>query len=105
MTIDDFLELIAGDDWRLEGDFGYLRDDNGDCPLWHAYRLVDPDEDGDAEDHLEVGRRIGLSHVTSLAIAAAADNRGNPRLRARLLAAAGAVAPPPRLTPPPRTKT
>ncbi len=89
MTIQQLLDLIAGDGWYLD-DFGCLcSEENDDCPLWYAYRHIDPDSTGDAEDYMEAGRRIGLRETSAAAIAAAADNRGNPELRKRLLKAVG----------------
>jgi hypothetical protein len=85
MTIQDALDLIAGDGWFLD-EYGCLcSNENHDCPLWYIYRHVDPDGDGDAEDYIEAGVRCGLSRRAAVAIAQAADNRGSARLRKRML--------------------
>jgi hypothetical protein len=89
MTIKEFLGVIADGGWHLENGGVLSSDDNHDCPLWYAYRHIDPDENGDAEDYIEAGVRIGLRQETAIAVAQAADNRGNPKLRKRLLKAAG----------------
>lgn len=89
MTIKQLLAVIADGGWHLDNAGGLSSDDNDDCPVWYAYRQIDPDEDGDAEDYIEAGARIGLREKSAFAIAQAADNRGNPALRKRLLRAAG----------------
>lgn len=88
MTIQEFIDLIDAGDWHLDEN-NCLSDDNEDCPLWHVYRRIDPDEDGDAEDYIDAGKRLGLTVKSASMIAAAADNRGYPRIRRRLLEAAG----------------
>lgn len=96
MNIKQFLDLLdPRDGWILDED-GTLADKNCDCPLWHVYRTHYEDlEDDDAEDYIEAvdyldaGRRCGLRQKDAIAIAQAADDRGNPRLRKRLLAAVG----------------
>jgi hypothetical protein len=89
VTIKEFLGVIEGGGWHLDG-YGCLSsDENDDCPLWYAYRHIDPDEEGDAEDYMDAGERIGLPPKAASVIAAAADNRGYPVIRKRLLEACG----------------
>lgn len=89
MTIQDLIDFIEPGEWNLDAGGCLTSNDNEDCPLWYAYRHIDPDEDCDAEDYMEAGERIGLPRKAVSAIAAAADNRGYPKIRARLLKAAG----------------
>lgn len=50
MTIQELIDVIEGGEWHLD-ECGCLTDSNDDCSLWHAYRLIDPDSTGDAEDY------------------------------------------------------
>lgn len=88
MNIKGFLDCIDRDaGWRLDGQ-GNLRDANDYCPLWHVYYWRferDDDEDDDALDYIAAGRRCGLRARDADAIAQAADRRGSPRLRSRIL--------------------
>lgn len=71
MTIQELINFIADGGWHLD-EFGCLSsDDNDDCPLWYAYRHIDPDEAADAEDYWEAGERIGLPPKAASVIAAA----------------------------------
>lgn len=91
MNIPQFLNLLEDGDWYLDPEGVLYEMRNGDCPIWYAYRMVDPDEDGDAEDYVDAGVRIGLHKKTAIRIAAAADCRDESTLRKRLLKAAGVV--------------
>lgn len=90
MSIKQFLELLVPGEWTLDED-GNLMDANDRCPLWHMYErhYWDDDEEDEAEDQVDAGRRCGLRERDAIAIAQAADNRGHPRLRKRLLASVG----------------
>lgn len=88
MTIKDFLDSLYPGDWRLDAD-GNLMDANDECPLWHLYRRWNLDTDEEAEDYIDAGRRCGLRTKDAVAIAQAADGRGHPRIRKRLLVAVG----------------
>ena len=87
MRIQELIDFIKGGDWHLDEHGCLSSDDNDDCPLWYAYRHIEPDE-GDAEDYMEAGERIGLPPKAASVIASAADNRGYPEIRKRLLEAA-----------------
>lgn len=89
MTIAELLQLITEDTWHLDENGCLSSDENHDCPLWYAYRHIDPDGYDAAEDYIDAGVRIGLREKSASAIATAADNRGEPKLRKRLLKAAG----------------
>lgn len=89
MTIEELLTIVSEGEWYLDPDGSLCSVENDDCPLWYAYRHLDPDENGDAEDYVEAGTRIGLSETEAIHVAQAADCRGQPRLRKRLLHAAG----------------
>ena len=89
MTIKTFLALLDGE-WKLDEN-GCLMDDGERCPLWHVYEDHGDDDDSEEypEDYHEAGLRVGLRSRDASAIAAAADNRGHPRLRKRLLTRVG----------------
>ncbi len=97
MTIQNVIDLIQPGEWHLDADGNLCSDENDDCPLWFAYRYFDPDGDLSDEEYeahypecyVEAGRRCGLLDDQAVAIAQAADNRGYPHLRKRLLKAAG----------------
>jgi len=89
MEIKELLDIVSGGEWYLDQDGSLCSVENDDCPLWYAYRHLDPDENGDAEDYVEAGTRIGLSETDAIHVAQAADGRGQPRLRKRLLRAVG----------------
>lgn len=92
MNIETFLGEVACGDWHLDNEGCLSSHDNEDCPIWYVYRqfevYADDDED-DPENYIDAGVRIGLRKKTASRIAAAADNRGEPKLRRMLLKAAG----------------
>lgn len=94
MTIKQFLDYLEPGEWLLDSD-GNLMDLDDNCPLWHVYRRYfddfDEDESEGAEDYVAAGRACGLRTRDAIAIAQAADNRGHPRLRTRLLSATGVI--------------
>lgn len=91
MTIQDVIDFVSRGEWYLDESGCLSSVENDDCPLWFAYRHIDPDDDGDAVDYMDAGERMGLPPKAASVIAAAADNRGYPEIRRRLLVAAELV--------------
>jgi hypothetical protein len=94
MTLKQFLHelrIVTAEDrtWCLEdGCITSVEDEQ--CPI-HEVWLHSPlsRETGQLEDYYQEGEALGLSPHTISRIAAAADARGYPKMRAKLLKACG----------------
>lgn len=90
MTIKQFISKLecVDRDWSLIE--GAITSDDELCPIHEVWLASsEGEEEGQLEDYFEEGIRLGLRKKTVGRIAAAADNRGYPQLRERLLKACG----------------
>lgn len=91
MTINEFIRRLQyiSRNWLLVD--GCIASDDELCPIHEVWLATDDGyEHGLLENgYMEEARRLGLSTRVARQIVAAADKRGAPKLRKRLLAALG----------------
>jgi hypothetical protein len=95
MTLDQFLEALK--DAADSGDHTFVLDgdaittvENEDCPIHAVWQSsYAGHKEGMLEDWSEEADRMGISGGVAKRIIDASDNRGNPKLRKKLLKACG----------------